>query len=258
MLRTDFISHMKTQFKLSDMKNLSYFLLLLSLLTACSKSDDVDSGTGEQPGYLTGIAKDAAGKPLRSVHVIVDHTILHNSNMTTYTNPEGKYKVKVADGSWRVYAKHQVNYHGKFYTFYLHPENPAGVGGEGGVRNFEWKLTGPRPEPLQGEYGGLVTIDHYPGVFIDDSKIEFTLTPDGPLVDKSAGKTLKMKAEDGYNLKDIPVGRYQVTATYEGKPVKLRKWNSEEEFKATFQLDFLPSIPAQCDNCAKIEYYFEQ
>lgn len=239
------------------MKRMSYLFATVALLVSCSKSDHVDPDGTVEKGYVTGMVKDAAGKPVRGAKIIVDHSIVYNSNVSTFTDPAGKYKLKVPNGSWYVFAQHQVNYHDKFYTLYLHPEDTSGIGEEGGVRNFEWKLTGTRPAPLSGEYGGLVTFDSYPGVYINDALIEFTFVPEGPLIDKSTGKTLKLKSEDG-QLKDIPIGRYQVTASYEGKPVKLRRWNAEEEFKTTFQLNFQPSIPAQCDNCAKLEYFFEQ
>lgn len=237
------------------MKRMSYFLSCIVLLAACSKSDDVGPGVTEERGYVTGLVKDAAGKPLRSTKIIVDHSIFYNSNISTFSDANGKYRLKVPTGSWFAFAQHQVNYHGKFYTLYLHPENPEGFGEEGGVRNFEWRMTGQRPEPLGGEYGGTVTLDNFPGVYIDEKRIEFTFVPDGPLMDKSVGQTLKLNGE---NLKDVPLGRYQVSATYEGRPVKLRNWNSDEEFQTNFRLDFRPSIPAQCDNCAKLEYYFEQ
>ena len=44
------------------------------------------------------------------------------------------------------------------------PDNPAGFGGERAVRNFVRKLSGATPHPLSGNYGGLVTIDYFPGV----------------------------------------------------------------------------------------------
>src|SRR5690606_1252525 len=133
----------------------------------------------------------------------------------------------------------------------------GGFGGEGAVRNFEWRLTGKRPEPLSGEYGGLVTFDSYPGVYIDDKQIEFTFTPLTPLIDGSTGTTLQLKSPDGYTLKDIPMGRYEVTARYQGKSVKLRKWNTDDTFQEKFILDFEPEIYAQRDNCAMLEYNYE-
>lgn len=229
-------------------------IILLSCLTpGCSKEDD-ELAT---EGYLTGIIKNQSGEPLNGVKVIVDHSIFFNSNITSATDKDGKYQIKIPTGSWFAFAQHRVEYNGEIYSFYLHPDNTSGFGAEGGVRNFQWKLTGKMPQPLSGNYGGLVTIDHFPGIFIDDSKIDFNFTPVGPLIDGSTGDVLHLRTNDGSNINDIPIGRYRVTATYEGKPLKFRRWNSDETFVESYLLNFEPQIPAQCDNCAKLEYFMQ-
>jgi hypothetical protein len=229
-------------------------ILLLSYGTlSCSKNPD--NSTNNE--YLTGTVKNQSGVPLNGVKVLVDHSIFFNSNISSTTDKNGKYQIKIPIGSWYAFAQHRAEYNGKTYSFYLHPDNTSGFGAEGGVRNFEWKLTGEMPQPLSGNYGGLVTIDHFPGIYIDDSLIDFTFTPAGPLIDGSSGKILHLRSNDGFTIKDIPIGRYNVTASYLGKQLKLRKWNSDEAFIETYQLDFEPQIPAQCDNCAKLEYFIQ-
>ncbi len=236
-------------------------ILLLAALAhlhiGCS-NNQVDPGDmPPEKGYATGVVKDDAGKPLAGVTIIIDNSIFFNSNITTVTNSEGKYKVRVPNGSWYAFASHRVTYNGENYSFYLHPDNPGGFGGEGGERNFIWKLSGVMPHPLSGHYGGLVTIDNFPGVYIDPTEIDFVLTPQDPLVDGSAGSVIRRRPDDSYQLRDIPIGRYKLTATYQRKPVKFRRWNSEEEFREEYDLGFRSQIPAQCDNCAKLEYYWE-
>lgn len=229
-------------------------MILLSYVTP-SCSNENDETTTE--GYLTGTIKNQSGEPLNGVKVIVDHSIFFNSNITSTTDKDGKYQIKIPTGSWFAFAQHRVEYNGEIYSFYLHPDNTSGFGAEGGVRNFQWKLTGKMPQPLSGNYGGLVTIDHFPGIFIDDSKIDFNFTPVGPLIDGSTGDVLHLRTNDGSNINDIPIGRYRVTATYEGKPLKFRRWNSDETFVESYLLNFEPQIPAQCDNCAKLEYFMQ-
>ncbi len=229
-------------------------------LTGCAKAngDPQDDGNGApRAGYLTGVAKDQAGTPLAGVRILVDHSIFFNSNLSTYTNAEGKYSIKVPQGSWYAFATHYAVYHDDGFSFYLHPENPAGFGGEGGVRNFVWKLAGDMPQPLSGTYGGLVTIDNFPGVYIEETEIDFTFTPVGPRIDGSEGTVIRRRAEDAYTIKDVPIGRYNLTATYQGKPLKFRRWNTDEEFRETYDLQFKSQLVAQCDNCAKLEYHWE-
>jgi hypothetical protein len=226
----------------------------------CSKANGgPEGGDGDTPqaGYLTGTVKDRTGKPLKGVRILVDHSIFFNANVSTQTDAEGKYKVKVPVGSWYAFAINEVTYRGDRFSFYLHPENPAGFGGEGGVRNFVWNLSGTMPQPLSGNYGGLVTLDNFPGVYIETSEIDFVFRPEGPLVDGTEGQEIRCRAENGYSIKDLPIGHYKLTATYEGTPVKFRPWNSEEEFTAEWDLYFEPRIEGQCDNCMMLEYYWE-
>lgn len=243
-------------------KQLTYSIALLALSvmplmhSGCTKAKDGLDDDGSRAGYVTGTVKDGTGKPLEGARIIIDHSIFFNSNMTALTNGQGKYAIKVPTGSWYAFAKREVTYNGKTYSFYLHPDNPTGFGGGGAVRNFVWKLSGTMPEPLSGHYGGLVTIENFPGVYIDDDKIDFVFTPLGSLIDGSQGEVLRLRTEDAYSIKDIPIGRYRLTATYEGKPVLFRRWNSDEPFVADYELNFEPQIAAQCDNCAALEYYW--
>lgn len=239
------------------MTSLLIFFLIIQVFTNCSKVQPDEHGDGPKAGFLTGSVKDQAGNPLDGVRILLDHSIFFNSNISGVTNSRGTYSIEVPTGSWYAFAIRQVAYQGKTYSFYLHPDNPAGFGGEGAVRNFVWKLSGSMPQPLSGHYGGLVTIDNLPGVYIEESAIDFTLTPVGPLIDGSMGEVIRCRADDGYQIKDIPMGRYRLTATYGGKPVTFRRWNSEEAFVADYELNFEPQIAAQCDNCAKVEYNWQ-
>ncbi|MEU5869198.1 hypothetical protein ABZ815_49095 [Nonomuraea sp. NPDC047529] len=64
--------------------------------------------------------------------------------------------------------------------------------------------------------------------FPEEEKVQLTLTPEGPLIDGSEGSPIVGMATrngDGSGLGDVPIGRYRITAEYEGRPlaVKLRK-----------------------------------
>lgn len=213
-----------------------------------------EEGASRQNGSLAGIVKDSAGRPMSGVKVIADHSIYFNSNMSTTTVADGRYAIKLAIGSWYAFAQHEVDYNGKTYKFWLHPDDSSGFGGEGAVRNFTWKLTGTMPEPLSGHYGGLVTFDHFPGVYIEDDQIEFTFRPTGPLVDGSTGSILRLRGTNDRIFYDVPMGQYEVGATYKGQALLLRRWNSDDDFVSSYRLDFEPQVPAQCDNCAMLEY----
>ncbi|RYY08428.1 MAG: hypothetical protein EOO04_40040 [Chitinophagaceae bacterium] len=86
--------------------------------------------------------------------------------------------------------------------------------------------------------------------FINPSEIEFTLKPDGPLVDGSVGQTIVAKATDfpsrisglymNSGLRDIPVGRYQVSARHipvNGSPKVLKiKQRGHTSFQSSLPL----------------------
>lgn len=225
-------------------------IILLVLFTSCGK----DKSSKSDNGIVSGVVTDAKGQPLKDAKIIVDHSVFFNSNLSTLTNSKGEYSLKIKNGSWYAFAIYKKDYHQKLYQFYLHPHQEAGFGGEGAVRNFKWQLSGAKAYPLSGYYGGLVTIDHYPGVYIDAQQIIFTFTPQGNLIDGSVGQPLVLSATDGYQLKDLPIGRYNVVATYNGSRLKLRKWNTNDVFSQELVFDFEPQIDGQCDNCFKIEY----
>lgn len=227
--------------------------LALLLLAGC-----LSAVTAIEKGFVKGTVSDEAGKPLAGVKIIIDHSIFYNSNLTATTDAKGSYRLKIPTGSWYAFAQLKKTYNGKTYTFYLEPDSYDGFGGEGAVRNFVWKLTGEKQEPLAaGFFGGSITIDKAIGAEIIEAKeIEFTLKPVGNLVDDSPGEILKLSSGDGYKLEDIPIGRYNVTASYRGRSVSLRRWNTDEAFVKTLQIDFEPQISGSCDNCVKLEYKY--
>src|SRR3546814_19356485 len=77
-----------------------------------------------------------------------------------------------------------------------------------------------------------------------------TLTPSGPLIDGSQGKTLRLRLGDHYwvdryQVEDIPIGRYTVEATLKSEQgdrrLRIQNWPAKGEFKPEFQLDFIRS-----------------
>jgi len=227
-------------------------LAILMLAVGCLNA------TAVEQGFVKGTVTDSAGNKLAGVKIIIDHSIFYNSNISTSSDANGSYRVKVPTGSWYAFAQIKKTYNGKTYNFYLEPDSYEGFGGEGAVRNFVWKLTGEKQEPLSpGFFGGTITFDKAIGAeFIENEEIEFTLKPVGNLIDGSAGKTLTIRSSDGYKFEDIPIGRYNIAASYRGRSIRLRRWNSSDEYVKVLQIDFEPQIAGQCDKCAKLEYKY--
>src|SRR3546814_17092136 len=78
--------------------------------------------------------------------------------------------------------------------------------------------------------------------------VELTLTPSGPLIDGSEGKTLVLRQGDHYwvqfgYLEDIPIGRYTVTAILKDetgpRPLRIQDWHTEDEVKRELKVAFI-------------------
>ena len=229
-------------------------VLLAMALAACGASGANTAPTTSE-GFLQGVVHDAQGRALEGVQIFADHTQYYNTNAIGVSDAGGKYRIDVRQpvGSWHATAQLKRSFNGKNYTFALAPDNDnpfAGV--QGAVRNFEWKLSGPRLDGL-GNYGGLVTVYKDYGNFnLVMSEVEITLTPVGPLVDGSIGQTITRKlvlTGDGDGLEDVPVGRYSVTARYvpageAPRPLVIRL-RDQGSYQSSLTADFAQYIATQ-------------
>jgi hypothetical protein len=245
---------------------LPWIYVALIAVFSCDTSDN-DSKmdpSQEEEGYATGLVTDSNGKPMKGATVVIDNTMFYNSNIIVTTKEDGKYKAKLPTvGTYNVTATVVKELNGATFTVDLHPENTEILSNEGGVRNFQLKLTGKKADGL-GYYGGTVSINSAILSNISDPEnIEFTLEPVGKLIDGSTGKTLVVKSGAPYTqdygyLVDIPLGRYNMKAMYPKDntkvPLKIRKkFDNNSVYSTTFQLDFEPETSFG-NNLAIIEY----
>jgi hypothetical protein len=217
--------------------------------------------TESEKGYIKGVVKDTKGNPIQGASITIDNTMIYNSNLLSTTDSKGEYKVKLSGSfTWAAYAEFEKEYNGKKYKFDLHPETNEAFTSDGGIRNFQWKLKGEKPDDL-GLYGAMIQLESEIGSPIFAEDVTFQLVPDGPLVDGSEGTSLTMKGGAPYSpsyfkLMDIPLGRYKVKATYEGRQLTLKNGITKEEGKE-LTLNFEREINLTglwCQNCAIIEY----
>ena len=253
------------------MKKFLFLLILFNhLFSACDANQkptdhkgDINDKTRVEKGVAKGRVLDTGGKPIAGAKVYVDNTIYFNSGISTTTDQQGFYRVQVPLGSWRVYAEITVAYNGKrFKKIELDPDNADSfAGADGAIRNFQWRLTGEKPKPLVGFYGGLVNLFNDPnGNLYDVENIEFTFTPDGPLIDGSTGTAIKAKSgapRTAYysKINDIPMGRYMVTAKHlpTGKQLKLSNYNGQDNYSNSLSIEFEPELN-YCTRCMAIAY----
>jgi hypothetical protein len=226
--------------------------LLIGISAACTTEDE--SGVvaqGSKKGYATGKVTDTEGKPMKGVEVVIDNTMIHASYSLGNTDASGNYEIQLPRvGTFTASAQIVKEYNGRRYELDLDADVYEAFSIDGAVRNFQWKLAGPRPEG-EGYFGATIGLNKALASSIyDEENIEFTLIPVGNLIDGSKGKTLKLKPGKPYSkeygyLVDIPLGRYKMSAYYNGDigkmPLKLRNHFSEDEFEDTLVIDFEPS-----------------
>lgn len=162
------------------------------------------------PYVMTGVVRDAQGRPVAGAEVFADNTLYYNANAVGKTDAQGRYRIELPRqglGTWAPGAYIKREYRGVFHEFRLYPddERPFSAS-EGAVRDFVWRLTGRRGDGLIGK-----TVYVYTTEGVSLSQVEVTLTPNGPLVDGSAGKPITRSAASG-RVDDVPVGRYTMTA----------------------------------------------
>jgi hypothetical protein len=231
------------------------------ILTACHKNDDkVDNGSNEK-GYVTGAVTDTKGNAIAGAEIVIDNTLIYNSNLVTTSDANGKYKVKLSGAfTWMAYATMHKSYNGKTYKFDLHSEKDEGFTSDGAVRNFSWKLSGSKPGST-ATYGAMVQLESEIGSPIMAEDVDFILTPAGPLIDGSAGQSLTLRgglprSSTYFKLADIPLGRYTMKARYSGQYLTLVNTLTNETGK-DLVLNFEPEINiagGYCKNCAIVRY----
>ena len=70
---------------------------------------------------------------------------------------------------------------------------------------------------------------------------EVTLTPMGPMMDGSPGRVIRQSGQIVFQIKDIPLGKYQVLVTVGGRPVDFEIRDSDNTSHGRGPLVFIPN-----------------
>lgn len=163
------------------------------------------------PFVMSGTVRDASGRPLAGVEVSAANTVAYDVNVVGRTDAQGRYRLELPHdiGTWRPYASVSRPWGNQVFRFTVYPDDPSSFAARtGATRDFVWRLSGPHDGGVLGQ-----PVNVYGGEDIDWDTLELTFTPDGPLVDGSAGKTL-VRRPTGSRIADVPVGRYRVSARH--------------------------------------------
>jgi hypothetical protein len=195
-----------------------------------------------EAGAIRGRVTTETGSPVAGARLrIVGYTGgagLGRDIETVTSAADGTYRYKVPRGQYEVLGDGPLEYDGQTYLFHLDPADGAcdqALSDNGIVEDFVLRLHGLMQclegvDPNNADFYHGATVQAFSqlsGAAADDV-VEYVFEPVGALADGSAGETLTMRRTvaahsnffgplDGTSaLHDIPLGRYEVTASLVG------------------------------------------
>jgi hypothetical protein len=207
----------------------------------------------KKAGFLRGYVKDSSGKPLAGAYIGVRSTLNGGSysGASGLSDAKGYYEIQLPFGAIHLYAAaFTVDYGELRASLSLHPADAKLDGfasADGDVENFvllpygitDRDQASEKPNGSNNYYGGSVRINYNlaeinnsyaPENYIrENSEIEITLTPEGNLLDGSAGTKFVIRKNVGsgmfFNIHNIPIGKYTITASLVkgNKPLFMRQ-----------------------------------
>lgn len=213
-----------------------------------AKPDKPGEGLSVEPGWVQGRVVDEAGNPVVGAEMAADNQLLYDSNSVTTTDADGFYRAPTdVAATFHMSGKVTRELNGRTYAMDLAPEDDSPFSGpDGAIRNFTWKLTGEQPGDL-GHYGSLLvyyldlTDPQDQDAFPDEENVRLTLVPQGKLIDGSEGRTIERQGRrtaDGPAVEDVPLGRYRITADYQGRPLGVKIRNDAGDYAPEVVADF--------------------
>ena len=184
-------------------------------------------------GVFQGQVTTADGRPVAGAEIdLRGLTAAGNvTDLTVYTKANGAYKTHLPPGSYHIAWAwaHVSNYAGKDWKMPLATDvvNTSDQDiTDGVIANLKFPIQGRRvsgtdPDDPGAYFGGRIQIigaGHADDPVQKGSSFELTLTPTGPLMDSSIGKTLVLSVPvstttlAAATYKDIPLGQYTATA----------------------------------------------
>lgn len=185
-----------------------------------------------RPGVLSGRITDRSGKPIDQsnirLQVLLRGKSLEDTGAVATFKPkvesDGRWRQEVPPGIFRIEAEALLTYNRKGFRFELWPTDDQPHDTEfdsrrGAVRDFVWKLDGMEPGAVNPEqpltqYGSRAKVswaeigrETHPR----ETKVRWTFTPRGPMVDGLPGSTVVKEATIGDStIFDLPTGPYTV------------------------------------------------
>lgn len=201
-------------------------------------------------GKVRGLVKDWSGKPLAGAEIGVRSSYLAGfySGGQGKTDANGYYELTPPKGMAHFYnASYQIAWGNGVAAVSLHPADgklDSFITANGAVENFVMLPYGvtSRENSQQSShlpstfYGGAINLSWYsveaddnnapPFAVKEGTQLEIVLTPDGKMLDGSAGRTIVIRKTAGlsgaFKIHNIPLGAYRLSIKANGKSLKMR------------------------------------
>lgn len=204
-----------------------------------------------EPYVVKGRVLDPQGRPMPGVSVMADNTLLAGSSAQAVTDADGAYRLDLSlmQTTWRMYGQHEVDYDGQRYTFRLEVDESPFSSSEGAIRDFVWRIGGPKGDGALFHGGNGHVFQDYGSYEIEDiTLVTLHFTPSGPLVDGTAGEPVHVPVDVMGAFGGVPLGRYTITATY-GPPgaeqdllIREQTWDDDVAYLPSVEAGFEPDL----------------
>lgn len=217
-------------------------------------------------GYVRGLVKTMSGQPIQGATIVVNSSAIGGlrTSITAKSNAQGLYEVVLPVGACQVVnCDYQIRYNGKTLLLPLHTldgQREIFNSRSGHVENFVlriWGIANSTEAEKSFEYGaayygGQIRIQWFTDVIPETGILQVTLAPQGPLLDRTQGKTFVVRVlakKGGASMNDcfvnnLPIGRYSLKAEVldagDRLPLKLKQVYSSEEPTEKMLIDFKP------------------
>lgn len=206
------------------MRIVSQLLTFIAVLCIAGCAQPSQAQTAE-PFVVKGRVTDESGRPMKGVEVVADNEFLYAAYATGRTGSDGRYRIQLprAASTWNVTASTKQTIDSQTFEIDLAPDNPDSFAGNtGAVRNFSVKRSGEHQSGTGQMYGGYVVV--YPP-FISEFRgtdVQLTLQPinGGPTI---VGQPVNHA--EGDSIRDVPLGQYRLSASLNGRPLRIRVRN---------------------------------
>jgi hypothetical protein len=215
---------------------LAFVVILLSACALACTPNGPDGNVNPEKGYVTGTVTDTHDQPIKDALVYISSAGPYSNGASVHTDAKGNYRIKMDYGSYRIYASFNKAYAGKVYQIQLKPDNSDSFSvNDSPVIDFDWVLSGKKPLPLQGYFGGYIGL--YQGeTNIPKNEVEFTFTPLELIDGSPPGRPIVLRPDNVsvQYLEDLPLGKYQVKAIHKPagggvtRPIVLRNKDTKE------------------------------